>query len=182
MDWNSVAQAFLHSIRSEVGARADAANEIIGQIASWGSHLAKNASERWIVAVADPQPCRHKPKPGHTCGLHALARCDVCSTPVCLAHARIDFLGNAICFGCVRAAMRLQGPVVSDAVVDALKALGLKKTAIWEEIALAYKKAVLKHHPDRATNAKDRAKREAKMKEINAAHATLKKHYEKEAA
>ena len=101
MDWSNIAQGFLNSLRSAAGQRADAANEIIAQIANWGSHLAKNASERWLMAVADPQPCRHKQRPGQTCGMHALVRCDVCGNPVCLAHARIDFLGflAAVDFG-----------------------------------------------------------------------------------
>lgn len=182
MDWSNIAQGFLNSLRSAAGQRADAANEIIAQIANWGSHLAKNASERWLMAVADPQPCRHKQRPGQTCGMHALVRCDVCGNPVCLAHARIDFLGNGVCFSCVRNAMRAHGPVIATKITDALKVLGLRKSALWEEIALAHRKLVLKHHPDRATGAKDRVKREARMKEINAAYETLKAHYQREAA
>jgi len=178
--WARAASGFLHQVQqaTEQAQQAQGAAEVMQQVAQWGTLLAKNASDKWVMFAADPRPCRFRMKPGERCSFKAMSLCDVCGDPVCLAHSRVDFIGNAICFRCVREARRSKGPVVPENIVAALKLFKLKKSAMWEEVALAYRKAVLRHHSDRAVDDKDRARREAKMKEINAAHDLLKKHYD----
>lgn len=51
--------------------------------------------------------------------------------------------------------------------------LGVAQDAAPAQIKAAYRKLASKSHPDRALNEEDRQKREAAMKRINAAYATL---------
>ncbi len=62
---------------------------------------------------------------------------------------------------------------------DPYKALGLKPIATFEEVKKAHRKLVQQNHPDllrgRGASAKDIAKAEAKMADINAAYTEIKK-------
>lgn len=98
--WGTVANAMADGL----GARSEAAEEIVRQLTEWGAHLTGNALAKWTVAVAMPVGCDSpdvssgRPRP---CESHAVVRCDVCGRPCCLAHARIDFMGDAICEVCI---------------------------------------------------------------------------------
>lgn len=100
IDWGAVAGAMAENL----GANADASQEIIDQLKEWGSHLTKNALTKWAVSVVLPVDCDSpdvssgRPRP---CPSYAVVRCDVCSRPCCLAHARVDYMGDAICEVCI---------------------------------------------------------------------------------
>jgi hypothetical protein len=204
------------SVMSEnLGASSEAAEEIVEQLKEWGSHLTKNALSKWTASIATPQPCDSpdvssgRPK---QCPSFAVVRCDVCSRPCCLAHARVDYLGDAICEVCIgeakarrRASSWVDGPPPyarphaghgeprrqakappaapgTMSVAEARKALKLPKTARWAEIKSQYRKLVLKHNADRPQSDAEREKNTERLKTINAAYAVLKEHHEKREA
>jgi DnaJ-class molecular chaperone len=68
-----------------------------------------------------------------------------------------------------------------DVIVAAFKVLRLSEHATWEDVRDAYRAMAAEHHPDKQRSAAGRAKAEKRMKEINAAYATLKLHFEQAA-
>jgi DnaJ-class molecular chaperone len=68
-----------------------------------------------------------------------------------------------------------------DIVAAARKVLRLSEDATWEDVRDAYRAMAAEHHPDKQRSAAGRAKAEKRMKEINAAYATLKLHFEQAA-
>jgi hypothetical protein len=64
-------------------------------------------------------------------------------------------------------------------LATALRALGVSKKAGAEEISAAYRKLAQTHHPDKVANLEPEVREysEQRMKEINAAYAELKRHW-----
>lgn len=205
---NDVPWGTFASVMSEnLGASSDAAEEIVDQLKQWGAFLTKNALSKWTVSVATAQACGSpdvstgRPR---QCASYAVVKCDVCGRPCCLAHARVDYMGDAICEVCIgEAKMRARmgqsipyepkeeprrrrereaqpppepGPMT---VAEARKALKLPKGAGWAETKAQYRKLVLKHNADRPQTDAEREKNTARLKKFNEAYAVLKAHYEK---
>ncbi len=119
-----------------------------------------------------------------TCKLPAIGACVVCSGSCCLDHALVKSDGTVICLACVEAA-KIQykrsggrpGPVESPEDKEELrrkyqKRLGLDPAKKYseEEIKSAYKKLVVKFHPDKAKDDAQREKFTGKSKELNEAY------------
>lgn len=204
------------SVMSEnLGASSVAAEEIVAQLKEWGSHLTKNALSKWTASIATPQPCDSpdvssgRPK---KCPSYAVVRCDVCLRPCCLAHARVDYLGDAICEVCIgeaKARRRANGtppysrpqagareeprrqqapppeppsPPGEMTVAQALRVLKLPKKASWNDIRSTYKSLVYEHNADRPQSDADREKNTKQLQKLNAAYAVLKARHEKREA
>ncbi len=111
-------------------------------------------------------------------------------------------MAEAICFECVVAAARARGrPQPSqphqeqrqapppqrpgpkrEEIEAALKTIGLDTTATWEEVESAYKKLLVRYHPDRKRTEVGKEKAEAKFKKVRSAYDTLKAMHERRAA
>jgi hypothetical protein len=195
---------FASVMAQNLGANGVAAQEIVEQLKEWGSHLTKNALSKWTVSVMSPTACDSpdvssgRPR---QCPSYSVVRCDVCQRPCCLAHARVDYMGDAICEVCIGEAKgraRAAGysrphaqheappPAASPSgdmsVVAALKTLKLPRDANWQQIKTQYRKLVLKYNADRPQSEKQRTVNVERLKKINAAYAVLKVHYEQKAA
>lgn len=199
--WDTVASVMAQNL----GASSQAAQEIVEQLKEWGSHLTKNALEKWAVSVMSPTACDSpdvssgRPK---SCPSYAVVKCDVCNRPCCLAHARVDYMGDAICEVCIgeaKARARSVGgysrphaqahreapPPAASASMSAaaaLKVLKLGPRASWDQIKAQYRKLVVKHNADRPQTDAEREKNTARLKKINAAYSVLKTRYEQKAA
>lgn len=105
--WGTVASVMAENM----GADSVAAEEVIEQLKEWGAHLTKNALAKWTVSVMAPTPCDSPDvSSGHpkACASFAVVKCDVCQRPCCLAHARVDYMGDAICEVCIGDAKRMR--------------------------------------------------------------------------
>jgi hypothetical protein len=95
---------FVSVMAQNLGANGAAAQEIVAQLKEWGSHLTKNALSKWSVSVMSPVACDSPDVSSgrpQTCPSFAVVKCDVCGRPCCLAHARVDYMGDAICEVCI---------------------------------------------------------------------------------
>lgn len=63
-----------------------------------------------------------------------------------------------------------------------LRVLGLDADADWDDIRLAHRQLVRKHHPDKFSGSRRKQQQEQKIKRINAAFEWLKRYHSKEAA
>jgi len=197
--------SFASVVAEQLDSRSAAAEEIVEQLKNWGALLTKNALSKWMAAVAVPTACESpdvstgRPKP---CRRHAVVPCDVCGRQCCLAHARVDYMGDAICEVCIgkaKAQFRAAGGVPPReearqearrnperrdevAIAHALKTLKLPKTATWVAIKAQYRKLAVKHNADRPQTEAQRLKNTERLKQIHAAYAVLREHYEKQEA
>lgn len=117
------------------------------------------------------------------CEAQALVPCAACGKTYCLGHVLVSYHAEGICEPCALRFVSQERKRVTtkDLVAEALKALRLDGDADWDEVRDAYRSMAAKHHPDKQRNAAGRAKAEKRMKEINAAYATLKLHFEEAA-
>ena len=207
--WGQVANAMAENL----GADTDAAQEVIEQLKEWGSHLTKNALTKWTMSVMVPTPCDSPDvSSGHprTCASYAVVKCDVCSRPCCLAHARVDYMGDAICEVCIgeaKARARAAGgvgnysrphagqprqerrerepePIPPGGMnrAQALRALKLKSNASWDQIKAQYRKLAYEYNADRPQTEAERTKNTSRLKKINEAFAVLKTAHDKREA
>jgi DnaJ-domain-containing protein 1 len=199
--WSTVASVMAQNMAA--GPHAEAAYSIMEQLHQWGSRLTDSALRKWPAAILAPTMCDSpdvstgRPKP---CKSHATVRCDVCGRPCCLAHARVDYMADAICEVCIGEAKARarsatggykrpaydQGAPASPSgmsAAEALKALKLSQGATWQQIKAQYRKLAVKHNVDRPQSEKQRAMNVERLKKINAAYAVLREmHERKEAA
>jgi hypothetical protein len=97
-------ETFASVMAQNLGANGVAAQEIVEQLKEWGSHLTKNALSKWTSSVMVPTPCDSPDVSSGrpmACPSFAVVKCDVCGRPCCLAHARVDYMGDAICEVCI---------------------------------------------------------------------------------
>jgi hypothetical protein len=175
---------------------------ILRELRAWSETLLPAAARKWLPMMAAAMPCQVPlMRSGHKigdCERSAVGACDVCSRPVCLGHCRIDHNADAICHICVAEAMKVlptwrreqsarqqqqqpppqqkRGPS-DEQIAAAYKTLGLKKVATWPEVKAATKRLMVKHHPDKVGTPREKAKAEAKFKEVQAAQELLKHRY-----
>lgn len=176
------------------------ANAVIREITEWGSHLARNAVVAWAPVLASGVRCSawHE---GRYCGGAAVSGCDACGTHVCLAHGRLDYEGQIICFQCVekvKVIARREGwkPETAPPPVDAppgkrwisdqeaaraLRSLGLSPDASFDEVKKRYRQLAFENSPDRPDSKVPVAEREGFMKRANAAFALLGEYYQQQA-
>ena len=98
--WGTVASVMADNL----GADSVAAQEIIEQLKEWGAHLTRNALSKWTVSMMTPTPCDSPDVSSGrplACASFAVVKCDVCGRPCCLAHSRVDYMGDAICEVCI---------------------------------------------------------------------------------
>jgi len=197
-------ETFASVMAQNLGANGVAAQEIVEQLKEWGSHLTKNALSKWTVSVMSPTACDSpdvssgRPR---QCPSYAVVKCDVCGRPCCLAHARVDYMGDAICEVCIgeakgraRTSAGYARPHAHDApppaaapppgmsVQAALKALKLTQDATWPQIKSQYRKLVVKYNADRPQSDRQRTLNVERLKKINVAFEVLRKVYEQKAA
>jgi hypothetical protein len=157
-------------------------SEVVDQLREWGGHLTRHALEKWAFAVIAPTPCE-APRPGHErCGNRALATCDLCGRRVCLAHARIDYLADAICEPCIgEAKARVRGgarPAAGDQKIkEAFRVLRLSPTASHEQVKKQYKALVVRYNADRPQSDRQRLKNTERLVRINEAYGVLEEHF-----
>lgn len=161
--------------------------DILDQIMTWGTHLTKHATAKWLPVALGNHKCSI-PHGRSKCGAPALVKCDTCPRYSCLAHARIDYGANGTCsvciaeFGAMRGNFHQTEPDDWASVRKAFKTLGVPEDATLAEVQGKYRELARKHHPDRGTTDKDRARREKKMKSVNAAFELLQRYLEAEEA
>lgn len=193
--WGTFVSVMAHN----VGESSAAAQEVVGQLKEWGSHLTKNALEKWTIAIVAPTACdcpdmsRGKARP---CEWLAIVKCDACGRPCCLAHARVDYAAEAICEVCIveaKARARERGGYVPGVAAEpprpgvmtpgqALKALKLPVGATWEQIRRQYRRLAVKYSADRPQSEKMRAANTERLKKINAAYEVLRGVHERQEA
>jgi len=157
-------------------APSDAHLRVWQELQPWFSRLLQNAAPKWLPGLAHGVACDvpvylrpgTPPKP---CPHSAVAACDVCHKPCCLHHARIDYLGDAICFRCILLARHVVATAPSDrpppprpqddaaakkaaeqarvvALAKARRLLRIKKDTPYKEAFYAYRRRLAAFHPD----------------------------------
>lgn len=162
------------------------------ELRPWLGRLVVNAAPKWLPRLSFGFACTVPTPQGRACPRPAVAACDVCDGPCCLDHARIDALGDAICYRCCIEAIRARqqrevpppqgraqpppppGPS-PDQIEWARHVLGVKSTDTWEVVRKAHRTLSAKWHPDHHQGAGYSAA-EAKFKEIQQAFDVLTKH------
>lgn len=178
-----------------VSVMGEPASALGQQLMEWAGHLVRHAPAKWGPSLLRKEPCSC-PGQGRAgrCGATAVTRCDLCEQPCCLAHARIDYQGGAICGPCVRTAHEIKSrlgwtrteraapsPPGGMTVEQAYAVLGVKPGQRWAEIHAEYRRLVFELHPDKA-DAGDREKRTEQLKRVTMAYDVLKNHVGKKAA
>lgn len=176
----------------------EAQGRVGDELKPWLKNLVLNAAPKWMPRLAFGFPCEvpiyRNGKPVGRCPGAAVSMCDVCKHTCCLKHARIDELGDAICFLCVAEAMatstrrpapksngQAQAPDHAAELAWARKLLDVKLDTPWDEVRSAHRKLSAKNHPDKVRGAKAKEKAEAKFKEIQRAFKLLEDEHEKKA-
>jgi DnaJ-class molecular chaperone len=174
--WGTIASAVADSFQ----VRVDASAEILRQLTDWGAHLTRNAVLVWAPAIIRPVRCSEA-----GCEAVSLVRCDACRGFHCLAHARISYQARAICEACVEKAAGIPRPAAPTKGLSheekrrkAFRTLGLTSSATFVEATAAYKKLVVRYHPDKAGTEKKRAEFTMKLKALNEAFAVVREHFD----
>lgn len=175
---------------------AHAAFAIAQQVQDWAGHLIHNASEKWVMSVLMPTECGSpdvsfgKPR---ACKQNSVVRCDVCGRACCLAHCRVDYMGDAICEVCIGEAKgrarangtapRQEPPksgvgAASMSSEGALRMLKLAGSPSWDAIKKQYRVLVRRYNADRPQTDKQRAKNTELLKRFNAAYEVLRAKHE----
>lgn len=180
-----IASLFVSGLQAIAGPRREALN----QLRQFGTHFARNALGKWRDDLG-----RQRCVMGG-CEGEAVLLCMACLKPVCLAHIHMSHRAEGICDQCVRQVLQAHGrPCGAPGwggqtrapgeleIRQALRKLGLTKSATLEEIHKAHRKLAAQFHPDRGTTDQERAELEAKAKDINAAYEMLRTSYERKAS
>lgn len=173
--WGRIAATFLNGLH----AAQSGGTKVVDQLLQWGSLLTRNAAARWGQQALRPVFCSVD-----KCDAQALVPCAACEKVYCLGHVLVSYHAEGICEPCALefvAMKRKRGPSTQELVSEALKTLRLPKSADWEDIREAYRAMVTKHHPDKQKTDAARERAEKRMKEINAAYAVLKLHWQEAA-
>lgn len=175
-----------------VQSRSGTAGDVVASLRDWATHLAGSAVLHWGEHAAKRIPCGSPDVSSgapRACPALSLFCCDVCGRPCCLSHARVDYLGGAICEPCIgEAKVRARGtPPKEESEADIRKAariLGVKEDASWDEIRTRFRELVFAHNADRPQSERSRQKNTDRLKKINWAFSVMKKREErkKEAA
>ncbi len=186
MKFGSFAQAAAKVFSTfESGATFDtsAPRRVADQVGQWIGHLSKNAAINWAPNLVDPDLCTF-------CEQDAISDCIACGDPVCIAHAHISHRAQVVCDECIAKLLANSGkkprrkrsavPKLDPEVLKAFQILGVPTSADWDEVNAAYRAAAVANHPDKFQGAK-KVGAETRMKNINAAFAVLKEHYQKAA-
>lgn len=188
--------AFARVASTVLGGSPDGPKHAWNAIAPWINDLTRAATAKWLPFLVHGIPCEvvehQRPCPGAS-----IAACGICRRPVCIHHSFVSKTAEAVCLPC---AIRAKGaytaapvppagapppkpPVIPPQFLAAArKALGIRLDTPWDEIERRYKKLLRKYHPDRQQNAEDKARSEAKFKEVRAAFDLLMKEREQKAA
>lgn len=163
-----------------------APKRVADQVGQWIGHLSRNAAINWAPNLADPDVCTF-------CEQDAIADCIACGDPTCIAHAHISHRAQVICDECVAKLLANSGrkprrkrssmpkePKLPPEILQAFSVIGVPPTSDWDAVNAAYRAAAVANHPDRFQGI-HKAKAEAQMKNINAAFAALKEHFQKAA-
>jgi hypothetical protein len=151
--------------------------------AKWIISLAQNALVKWRVIGSSGLKCSLKLRgqAGEviSCEAPAVLVCMVCNQPTCLAHALVSSDGSGVCMGCVEAMKQFRKDPASPGTTGTetreelekkyLKILGIEKGCTKEELVMAYKTLVKKHHPDKQRNSSAKKKAHDRMVELNQA-------------
>ncbi len=173
--------------------------ELWEQLRPWMQRFATQAPTR--AQLKDPQWCQHVSRNDNACDHMGVVECRACGELVCLEHGYLsrDFL--SVCVTCVgafvraaREGERAEGKKKKkkrqqrhwqpeeeeadeeeelDERREALEVLGLEDAADLAQIQARFRELSLRHHPDRFTDAKQKAKAEEKFKKLSSAYSTL---------
>jgi hypothetical protein len=158
------------------------------ELKPWLEKLMSHAAPKWLPRLSFAFPCQvavhRQGVPIGPCPHRAIASCDVCGGACCLHHARIDQLGDAICYPCVaRAVAAHRGGGAPPAPPPRSKAeelrwarklLKVKPEDDWETIRAAHRRESGKTHPDRQRTDKAKAKATERFKLVQQAFEVLK--------
>lgn len=172
--WGRIAATFLTGLQTaQQGGR-----QVVEQLVQWGALLTRNAATQWSQYALHPTHCA-----AENCVAQALVPCAVCGKTYCLGHVLVSYRAEGLCESCALRFVSQERKHKSskDIVAAARKVLRLSEDATWEDVRDAYRAMAAEHHPDKQRSAAGRAKAEKRMKEINAAYATLKLHFEQAA-
>jgi hypothetical protein len=177
----------------------------VSSVLRWIGNIQGHAMMQWRVTAASGLRCTLRQKQAHTgqfvgCHEPAIGACGACFQAICLHHAQVNEAGEIVCFKCMAEAIHLlrekhperaqkqanagPGAPQVDKVAQrkaALKVLGLKDPATWDEIHTQFRTLSVKHHPDRATPAKREAA-QRKFASLSAAYHWLKNEEDRKAA
>lgn len=165
------------------------------ELRPWMAELTLNAAAKWLPRMALGMPCQVPVMQGGAvvgaCRSGAVSQCDACERTCCLQHARIDHLGDAICYVCVAEKVQQTRRQASGRTDErrapksadhdekwARRKLGVTKDASWAEIRTAYKQQSAKWHPDRHRTAGAKEKAEERFKDVQRAYQVLQKLHE----
>lgn len=176
----------------------DTPNVVWRTFGPWVTRLLTAAAQKWLPRLAANIPCEIPmpgigSRPGGPCQNLAVSACDVCHRPVCLAHARVDYAGDAICLECVaRAVQEARArdaarppppppedgprrppprPINREQLRQAYEVLGCTPRDSDEQLKQACRKRSAKWHPDRHPD--DPARAERKFKKVQQAYETV---------
>lgn len=172
--WGRIAATFLNGLQ----VAQQGGSKVVDQLLQWGSLLTRNAAARWGQNALRPTFCA-----AEKCQAQALVPCAACGRLYCLGHVLVSYHAEGICEPCaLEFVSQKRKRTASEATVaGALKTLRLAKDADWDDVRAAYRALAAKHHPDKQKGEAARIKAEKRMKEINAAYATLKLHFQEAA-
>jgi DnaJ-domain-containing protein 1 len=183
MPWGAVLSVAVEGLHS----KTDSARSVVDQLRDWGALLTKNALMKWSMNLAKGERCESPDVSSGSprrCRYVAPLTCDVCSRPCCLAHARVDFYGDAICEVCIgEAKARQRGGAVPPrpsamTPAEAFRIFGLRPSVDFSEVKRRYKKLVFELSPDRTQDALKKETRTKRLKKVNAAFVVLSRHFE----
>lgn len=163
------------------------------ELGPWLRNLSVEAPIKWVQRLAANQPCHVVARADGRCKRPACAACIACGQATCLGHAFINGSGEAICFVCATATLRpnarrdpqetlRQDRIRAKELAWARRQLRVTAATDWDVIRAAHRKLSAKWHPDRYRSEGDRAKAEAKFKEVQRAFDLLQKERERAAA
>jgi hypothetical protein len=184
---------------------------VVNGLVRWMGKLQENAFFKWRAVAASGIACARQVKTVYgtvaACPSAAVAACALCKQPTCIDHACIASTGAVACTRCMNVfadvvrervgappSPRVEGapprprmpvmPADEEAALRKkhLRMLGLKDPSDMDEIRVAFKTLMAKHHPDRQPEGAKRDAATKKCAAISAAFAWLKEQDERQAA
>lgn len=165
------------------------ADPFVAAFEEWIEKLDQAAGRRWQAAFVRYTPCMvpvNRAGGRQPCAAPAVAPCACCSEPTCIVHAMVAQNADVICLKCVNVYVRLARQARKEALDPHAKirrahlaTLGLKPGAPWHDVEAAYKRLMVRWHPDKNAN-KDKA--HAKFVAIRAAFDWLRADTERKVA
>lgn len=151
----------------------------------WMSRLMQSAAVKWLPVLSARISCEIPMPDGAVCRHLAIGVCNVCQRPTCLAHARVDYGGDAICLECVARAVqaaRAEGyrappagartpppkPIDPTELARAYELLKVTPRSSDDEVRTSWRKLSARCHPDKHPDKVEAA--EKRFKRIQAAY------------